>query len=72
MHHAETFKNTRALATPAAKRSAGQAHAQGNAMPSVSTTVASSPQRARRAACQRWRARGATHGKAMQASAPSR
>ena len=72
MHHTETFKNTRALATPAAKRNAGQVSGNGNAMPSVSSTVAPSPQRASRAACQTWRARGATHGSAMQASAPIR
>ena len=72
MHHTETFKNTSALATPAANRSAGQVPGSGNAMPSVSSTVAASPQRASRAACHRCRARGATQGSAMQASAPIR
>ena len=72
MHHTETLRNTSALATPAANRSAGQAPGSGNAMPSVSSTVAASPQRASRTACHRCRARGATQGRAMQASAPIR
>ncbi|MNY35865.1 hypothetical protein D3C86_1703020 [compost metagenome] len=66
------MRNTSALATPAAKRSAGHKVGRGNAMPKVSSTVATSPQRARRAACQTCRARGANHGSAMQASAPMR
>jgi hypothetical protein len=72
MHHTDTFRNTSALATPAAKRSAGQVAGSGSAMPRVSNTVATSPQRASRAACHTCRARGATQGSAMQASAPIR
>ena len=72
MHQAAILSSTTALATPAPNRNAAQAHGKGNAMASVSSTVAASPQRARRAGCQRWRALGATQGSAMQAKAPSR
>lgn len=53
MHQAATLSSTKALATPAAKRSSGQAPGSGSAMAAVSSTVATSPARASRAGCQR-------------------
>ena len=72
MHQLVVPKNTKALATPAPKRSVGHSSGQGSTRPAVSTTVATKPPRTKSAWPGIGPKRRPSHGSDMNSSAPTK